>query len=136
NEPTFSKAKLTVGVGKAHNEFLRSEGLSPDRKRGGTCKSCPQLEHGHFLRVGARDAEDAGGKRRPAFSLADLDLPPVCDGEMHGLGNMRRGYDQSRGEEPTGTSYSEHGRRRPSFLLAEMARDADGGLDERRRIDA
>jgi hypothetical protein len=55
---------------------------------------------------------------------------------MHGLGYMRRGYDQSRGKEPTGTSYAEYGRRRLSFFLAEMARDADCGLDERRGIDA
>jgi hypothetical protein len=55
---------------------------------------------------------------------------------MHGLGNMRRGYDQSWGEEPTGTSYAEYGRRRLSFFLAEMARDADRGLDERRGTDS
>jgi hypothetical protein len=55
---------------------------------------------------------------------------------MHGLGNMRRGYKQSRGEEPTGTSYAKYGRRRLSLFLAEMARDADRGLDKRRGIDA
>src|SRR5262249_33235659 len=78
---------------------------------------------------------DAGGDRAALCALANAELGPPLWGEMHRLGDVRRGDDEPRRQEPAGAADADDAGLGRALLRVEIAPDAHGRAGKARRID-